>query len=140
RAQSNVIVVTTSIQAAVDAASSGDTVLIPPGTYHENVFVTKDSISIEGSQGAILDGTGLTGSGVTVRSSTPLVRINGFRLTGLRIQNYVRNGVILSRVDNYQIDHGVYVNNNAYGIFPIRSTNGLIEFNQVSGSNDTGIY
>ncbi|HXQ39559.1 MAG TPA: right-handed parallel beta-helix repeat-containing protein, partial [Anaerolineales bacterium] len=80
------------------------------------------------------------GSGVTVRSSTPLVRINGFRLTGLRIQNYVRNGVILSRVDNYQIDHGVYSNNNAYGIFPIRSSNGLIEFNQVSGSDDTGIY
>ena len=140
QAQSNVIVVTTSIQAAVDAASSGDTVRVSPGTYRENVFVNKDNITIEGSAGAVLDGTGLTGSGITVRSSTPLVRINGFRLTGLRIQNYVRNGVILSRVDNYQIDHGVYVNNNAYGIFPIRSTNGLIEFNQVSGSNDTGIY
>jgi parallel beta-helix repeat protein len=108
--------------------------------YHENVFVTKNNISIEGSQGAILDGTGLTGSGITVRSSTPLVRINGFRLSGLRIQNYVRNGVILNRVDNYQIDHGQYVDNLAYGIFPIRSTHGVIEFNQVSGSNDTGIY
>ena len=141
RAQSNVMVVTTTIQAAVDAAQPGDTVRVPPGTYHENVFVTKDNITIEGSPGAILDGTGVSGtSGITVRSLTPLVRINGFRLTGLRIQNYVRNGVILSRVDHYQIDHGVYINNKAYGIFPIRSTNGLIEFNQVSGSNDTGIY
>src|SRR5262245_58306818 len=100
----NMIVVSTTIQAAVDAASPGDTVHVPPGAYHENVFVTKDNITIEGSQGAILDGTGLTGSGITVRSQTPLVRINGFRLSGLRIQNYVRNGVILSRVDNYQID------------------------------------
>ncbi len=140
QAQTNIVVVSTTIQAAVDAANPGDTVRVPPGTYRENVFVTKDNIIIEGSQGAILDGTGLTGSGITVRSSTPLVRINGFRLTGLRIQNYVRNGVILSRVDNYQIDHGVYVNNKAYGIFPIRSFNGLIEFNQVSGSDDTGIY
>jgi parallel beta-helix repeat protein len=140
RAQSNIIVVTTTIQAAVDAANPGDSVRVPPGTYHENVFVTKDNISIEGSQGAILDGTGLTGSGITVRSSTPLVRINGFRLSGLRIQNYVRNGVILNRVDNYQIDHGVYINNLAYGIFPIRSTQGVIEFNRVSGSDDTGIY
>lgn len=140
RAQANMVVVSTTIQAAVDAANPGDTVRVPPGTYHENVFVTKDNITIEGSQGVVLDGTGLTGSGITVRSSTPLVRINGFRLSGLRIQNYVRNGVILSRVDNYQIDHGVYINNNAYGIFPIRSTNGLIEFNQVSGSDDTGIY
>ena len=139
-AQFNVIVVTTTIQAAVDAANPGDTVRVPPGTYHENVFVTKDNLTIEGSQGTILDGTGLTGSGITVRSSTPLVRINGFRLTGLRIQNYLRNGVILNRVDNYQIDHGQYMDNLAYGIFPIRSTYGLIEFNQVSGSDDTGIY
>ncbi|HET9909357.1 MAG TPA: parallel beta-helix domain-containing protein [Anaerolineales bacterium] len=140
-AQSDIIVVTTTIQAAVDAASPGDTVRVPPGVYRENVFVTKNNITIEGSVGAILDGTGLPGtSGITVRSLIPSARINGFRLTGLLIQNYVRNGVILNRVDNYQIDHGVYVNNKAYGIFPIRSTNGLIEFNQVSGSDDTGIY
>ena len=141
RAHSNIIVVTTSIQAAVDAASSGDTVRVPPGIYHENVLVTKDNITIEGSQGAILDGMGLSGtSGITVRSLTPLARINGFRLTGLRIQNYIRNGVILNRVDNYQIDHGEFADNLAYGIFPIRSTRGLIEFNRVSGSDDTGIY
>src|SRR5262245_55954689 len=119
QAQGNVIAVTITIQAAVDSANPGDTVRVPPGTYHENVFVTKDNITIEGSQGAVLDGTGLTGSGITVRSSTPLARINGFRVSGLRIQNFVRNGVILNRVDNYQIDHGEYVDNLAYGIFPI---------------------
>src|SRR5262245_54101956 len=54
RAQSNVVVVTTTIQAAVDAAQPGDTVRVPPGMYHENVFVTKDNITIEASQGAIL--------------------------------------------------------------------------------------
>ena len=140
QAQSNVIVVNTTIQAAVDAANPGDTVRVPPAVYHENVLVTKDDITIEGSAGAILDGTGLTGSGITVRSLNPSARINGFKLSGLRIQNYVRNGVILNRVDNYQIDHGEYVDNAAYGIFPIRSSHGLIEFNKVSGSDDTGIY
>jgi len=141
QAQGNIVVVSTTIQAAVDAANPGDIIRVPPGVYRENVFVTKDNITIEGSAGAILDGTGLAGtSGITVRSLTPPARINGFRLTGLRIQNYVRNGVILSRVDNYQIDHGEYVDNKAYGIFPIRSSNGLIEFNRVSGSDDTGIY
>jgi parallel beta-helix repeat protein len=139
RTNANVIVVTT-IQAAVDAADPGDIVRVPPGVYHENVFVTKDNITIEGSAGAILDGAGLSGSGITVRSSTPNARINGFRLSGLRIQNYVRNGVILNRVDNYQIAHVEFVDNLAYGIFPIRSSHGLIEFNKVSGSDDTGIY
>ncbi|HLF72782.1 MAG TPA: parallel beta-helix domain-containing protein [Anaerolineales bacterium] len=141
KAQANVIVVSTTIQAAVDAANPGDTVHVPPGIYHENVLITKDNITIEGSPGAILDGIGLPGrSGITVRSLSPSVRLNRFRLTGMRIQNYAGNGVILIRVDNFQIDHGIYVNNEGYGIFPIRTSQGLIEFNQVSGSNDTGIY
>jgi parallel beta-helix repeat protein len=140
QSQANVVIVSTTIQAAVDVANPGEIIHVPPGVYHENVFVTKDNITIEGNAGAILDGTGLTGSGIMVRSLTPSGRINGFRLTGLRIQNYVRNGVILNRVDNYQIDHGEYVDNKAYGVFPIRSTQGVIEFNRVSGSDDTGIY
>jgi parallel beta-helix repeat protein len=52
----------------------------------------------------------------------------------------VHNGVILNRVDHYQIDYAEFADNLAYGIFPIRSTHGLIEFNKVSGSDDTGIY
>jgi parallel beta-helix repeat protein len=140
QAQANVVIVSTTIQAAVDVANPGDTVRVPPGVYHENVLVAKDNITIEGSRGAILDGTGLTGSGITVRSLDSSARINGFRLTGLRIQNYVRNGVILNRVDHYQIDHAEFADNLAYGIFPIRSSDGLIEFNKVSGSDDTGIY
>jgi len=136
-----VIVVTTTIQAAVDAANPGDTVRVPPGIYHENVLVAKDNITIKGQSGAILDGTGLLGnSGITVRPSSPSARISGFRLTGLQIQNYSRNGVILIRVDNYEIENGKYINNEEYGIFPIRSSHGLIRSNQVSGSNDTGIY
>jgi len=141
KAQANIVVVSTTIQAAVDAANPGDTVRVPPGIYRENVLVAEDNITIKGQSGAILDGTGLPGnSGITVRSSSPSARINGFKLTGLQIQNYSRNGVILIRVDNYQIDDGKYINNEEYGIFPIRSSHGLIQSNQVSGSDDTGIY
>src|SRR6266702_7124990 len=135
------LVVTTTIQAAVDLANPGDTVRVPPGVYHENVRVTKNNITINGSPGAILDGTGLTGdSGIRVQSLTPPLRIDGFTLSGLQIQNYSFNGVLLIEVDNFQIDHGQYVDNDEYGIFPILCSHGLVEFNQVSGSNDTGIY
>jgi pectin methylesterase-like acyl-CoA thioesterase len=37
------IVVRTTIQAAVDAAQPGDTILVPPGTYRESVLVDKAS-------------------------------------------------------------------------------------------------
>src|SRR5689334_6753632 len=67
-----VIVVSTTIQAAVDAANPGDTVRVPPGIYRENVLVNKNNITIKGQSGAILDGSGLSGnSGITVRALSP---------------------------------------------------------------------
>ena len=35
-----------SIQAAVDNASSGDTIIIKPGTYTENINITKGNLTI----------------------------------------------------------------------------------------------
>src|SRR5258706_5086980 len=120
RAQSNVIVVSTTIQAAVDAANPGDIIRVPPGIYRESVLINKNNLTIKEQSGAILDGTGLPGnSGITVRSSSSSARINGFKLTGLQIQNYRGNGVILIRVNDYQIENGKYINNEEYGIFPI---------------------
>ncbi|MHC1611145.1 MAG: hypothetical protein ACXQTW_06070 [Candidatus Methanospirareceae archaeon] len=42
----------TSIQDAVDAASPGDTIIVYPGTYTENVDVNKDHLSIKSEGGA----------------------------------------------------------------------------------------
>jgi parallel beta-helix repeat protein len=141
RADERVIVVSTTIQAAVDSAQPGDTVHVPDGTYRENVVVTRDNITIEGSPGVILDGKGLAGdTGIKVASLDPAKRINGFTVSGLTIQNYSRNGVLLRSVDNFRITRGTYLDNDEYGIFPIQSSGGLIDHNFVSGSNDTGIY
>jgi parallel beta-helix repeat protein len=140
-ASNNIIVVSTTIQAAIDAAQAGDTILVPPGVYRENVRVTQDNITIQGSPDAVMDGTGLEGNtGIRVASLDPAKRINGFNLTGLTIQNYSRNGVLLLGADNFRISHGTYIDNDKYGIFPIFSSGGLIDHNRVSGSDDTGIY
>jgi parallel beta-helix repeat protein len=140
-AKADVIVVSTTIQAAVDMAQPGDKVRVPPGTYRENVRVTKDNITIRGGPDAIMDGTGLTGNtGIRVAPAALGTRINGFTLSGLTIQNYSRNGVLLLRVDNFHITDGTYIDNKEYGIFPIQSSGGVVDFNSVSGSHDAGIY
>ena len=41
-----------TIQAAVDAASPGDTIIVYPGTYTENVDVNKDHLTIQSEKGA----------------------------------------------------------------------------------------
>jgi hypothetical protein len=41
-----------TIQAAVDAASSGDTIIVRDGTYIENVNVYKDHLTIKSENGA----------------------------------------------------------------------------------------
>jgi polygalacturonase len=54
----NTIIVTTTIQAAVDAAQPGDTILVPPGTYRESVLVNKSHLTITGSPAAVIDAEG----------------------------------------------------------------------------------
>ena len=45
-----------SIQAAVNQAQPGDTVLVKPGVYHQAVLITTDGITLRGS-GDFLGGT-----------------------------------------------------------------------------------
>ena len=139
--QARTIAVTTTIQAAVDAARPGDTIRVPNGIYRENVVVSKDNLTITGSLNAVLDGTGLAGTtGIRVAPAAPATRINRFALRGLRIRNYSLTGTFLLRVDHFEITHGRYSNNLEYAIFPVLCSDGTIEFNEVSGSEDSGIY
>jgi parallel beta-helix repeat protein len=145
-----VIVVDSTIQAAVSAASPGDTVLVPPGRYHESVLVETSGITIRGSHGAVLDAEGFD-NGITVGTGTFSVGPDGFpvcppltlhdvTVEGLTVEHAEENGILLLGVDGFRIAGGKYLDNEEYGIFPICSSNGVIESNRVEGTEDAGIY
>jgi parallel beta-helix repeat protein len=150
------IVVTTTIQAAVDAALPGDTIVVPAGTYRESVLVNKSHLTIVGSPAAVLDAAGFrtgirVGTGTISRGGAspacPPFEVEGFTLRGLTIKHGGFSGVFLIGVDGYHLTGTKYLDNPVYGPFPVCSRNGLIDFNDVVGggstigpSTDTGIY
>jgi len=66
----------TSITAAVENASNGDTIIAHDGTYQENVVIDKEISLINGSQ-PVVDALGGTGFNVTAHNVT----ISGFNIT-----------------------------------------------------------
>src|SRR4029079_7171283 len=86
----NVAPETMSIQAAIDAAVDGDTILVGPGTFQENVNVNKQ-LSIEG------DGSSPAGTVITATTGNVLiVGDDNFDLRHVRIEGSPStNGVFI---------------------------------------------
>lgn len=140
-----------SIQAAVDAAQPGDTIMVMAGTYtgttgESVVTVQKSGITIMGTTDAVIDATGFE-YGLMVGDDAPIsaagcppITVEGFVLKGLTIQNATDTGARLVGVDGYTLSHSRYLDNEEYGPFPVCSRNGEITHNFASGHNDAAIY
>jgi parallel beta-helix repeat protein len=146
---------TASIQAAVDAASPGDTIRVAPGTYTgPDVNVNKDGITISGPRAAVIDASGQR-FGITVGQKNAMgnlprpadcaqpdqvYAVNDFTLDGLTIKNATFTGIFMMSVDDFRVTGGRYVDNAEYAIFPRCSRDGLIDKNHASGGEDALIY
>ena len=127
-----VIRVTTTIQAAVDAAMPGDTVVVPPGTYRESVLVDKSNLTLRGSRGAVIDADGFA-NGIRVGSGAeapgpagfpvcPPLALRNVTVEGLTVRNAEDNDILSIGVGGLRVRGGRYLDNHGYGVFPRRST------------------
>jgi len=104
----------TTTQAAVDAASPGDTILVQSGTYYENVNVNKQ----------------LTLQGVDSGSGLPVIDAGGSgRAITLNADGCILDGFVAINSGSDDYDAGILVNSN----------NNTITGNTATG-NGAGIY
>ncbi|MCB9431844.1 MAG: right-handed parallel beta-helix repeat-containing protein [Ardenticatenaceae bacterium] len=127
-----------SIQTAVDRAQPGDTIEVPYGTYHERVVVDLSDITLIGvpndaGEWPILDGEEVLTEGIISSG-------NNFRVGNFTVRNYTDNGVLVEGVTGVHF-HDIYAENvGTYGIYPVQSSNVLVERMEVTGVDDAGIY
>ena len=158
-----------SIQAAIDAAEPGSTIVVLPGTYQESagsenaLAISKNGIRLIGAGAGkvILESTGGQENGIVItpepncsechlslrqptrlrRNMPPATkeRINGFEIKGFTIKGF-ENGIFTRHLDNFRIVNNMSIDNKEYGIFPTLSSQGLVANNYATGSDDSGIW
>jgi parallel beta-helix repeat protein len=124
-----------SIQEAVDAATSGDTVFVFQGTYHENIVLDTSLILVgEERNGTILNGR-RTGNVIKINADS--VTIQGFTITqsGLIFPNA---GVNVS--SNYNMISGTTIQDNFYGITMYEASFNTIRGNLIENNDHCGMY
>jgi parallel beta-helix repeat protein len=128
----------TKIQEAVDAASPGDTIIVYPGTYIENVDVNKDHLTIQSENGA---------EATIVQVATPddhvfevtadYVTISGFTVEGGTGPHI--SGIYLYSANHCNIFDNIASNNDLGGIELKQSSSNNMTNNVASNNGSVGI-
>jgi parallel beta-helix repeat protein len=154
-----------TIQAAVDAASSGDTIIVRDGTYTENVDVNKDHLTIKSENGAevtvvqaansddhVFEVTAdyVNISGFTVKCATEYQKA-GICLNGIASDNVEQcsileniisgshTGILLQYSSNNAITGNIADSNYYYGIYLLYSSDNSLTNNIASNGTYYGI-
>jgi hypothetical protein len=152
-----------SIQAAINRAHPGDTVLVKPGVYHQSVLIRKDGITLRGS-GDFRGGTvivppkrfpnticnnpnvfGPTGicilaKNVNLSTGAVITPVRDDTVTNLLVSGFPSNGVFGYGTNGMTVTWVAAINNGGYGISRFESTRTVFANDIATGSGEAGFY
>ena len=135
-----------NLQLAIDDASSGDVICIAPGTYNINQQIGISRVPLT------LQGTGTSPDDVVLNFGGPgsmggiFIDQGDVTVENFWIKNTPANAIqnkgddsVLRKL-HVSWDNEDPTDNGLYGIYPTEATNTLLEYCQMSGAKDAGIY
>ncbi len=143
-----------SIQVAVDEASPGDTIIVRPGVYNENIQVNQDNLTII-SESKKPDNTLISGeyskNGIFEVTASN-VTISGFSITDSKCGVYLKNvqnciingnnisrneiGICLSKARNNTLSENIVDSNKDWGMKSLSSAGNIIYNNRFNNTNN----
>jgi parallel beta-helix repeat protein len=149
-----------SIQAAVDAARPGTTIVVRRGTYAENVAITTDALTLRGKGATLVppaqpipnacsfgepanDGICVIGElDVSDPDAPPVVvdPVSDVTISGFVVSGFPADGIFFFGAEDPVVFGNRLRDNGEYGIFHLFSAGGRIAANRASGSGVAGIY
>jgi parallel beta-helix repeat protein len=129
----------TSIQAAINAAQPGDTIIVRDGTYTENVEVNVANLTLRSENGSAFT----TVLAAVNASDVFLVTANSVTITGFTVRNANDSASAACGIHLHSVHHCIVSGNNASGnyrgIYLFSSSKNTLSDNTVS-KNGFGIY
>ena len=136
-----------TIQAAIDAAKNGDTILVAPGTYTENIDFKGKAITVTTGAKAFADAAPVvisgSGDGPVVTFGThesAAAVLNGFTIQDghASISSGVNGGGIFISDASPTITNNIVANNIGCGIYIVNAASPLIQGNDIKGNHGPG--
>lgn len=137
---------TESLREALETAAPGDVIQIPAGTFtfKRSLILNTDDVTI---RGAGMDQSVLSFKGQLAGAEGLSVNASNFVIEDLAIEDTIGDALKINEGDNITVrrvrtewTNGPDTENGAYGIYPVQTTNVLLEGNVAIGASDAGIY
>jgi hypothetical protein len=144
-----------SIQAAIDAASPGDTIVVKRGTYAESVSIQKNGITLMAkghvevvppadesgvcNQPGDIIGICIVASDIDADGNFK-TRTKDVTISGFTVRGFPGDGVFGFGTENLHVSHVKAVDDTEYGIASFDGIGTVLSDNEATGAHDAGLY